>query len=370
MADNPDDDEVKLVVNGTRYEGWKTVHYHESISELSPVFRIGYADKWTELGEELPIEDGDRVELFFGADKLLTGFVDETDEEYDERNHTLEVCGRARTCDLVDCSAIYKKGLIRGKSFREIAALLCKPFGISVSLSGSNVDVDVVIPVFKIEDGDTVFDVLNGLARNVGSLLQTDADGDLVITRAATQPLPNAQIRSVENIKRGRLRKSSRDRYSNYIFKGQAAGTDNHNGKVSTQIKHVVSDDEVRRYRPLLVVELHSSMKRRERRAIWERNTRGGRGFMPMYNLRGWRNVQGLWRVNTIVRVIDDRLGIDDDMLVACVDLTRSLREGCVAQITVAPKEMYDVLKPPRRPKHKRGKHRRNRALERALGGR
>jgi prophage tail gpP-like protein len=361
--------EVTLAVNGKLYEGWKQVSVRSSLEELAHSFTVEYTQRAAVGAPIVEIEAGDAVQIKIGATLVLTGYVDESSEDYDSGNHSVSVIGRSKTGDLVDCAAILEQpgtpvpgqppqgGKITGKNLYDIAKLLCAPFGIGVSIDAALSDMFLSAgneAAVQIQDGDSVFETLSELARKDAVLLLTDAAGDLLLARASTVPLSVA-LRSGVNIKRGSLRSSVRDRYSKYVIKGQAPGSDALAALSATGMKFEVADDEVKRYRPFVAVDHEATLERLEQRATWERNTRAGRSAALTYDVQGWTHAQGLWHPNTLVTVGDERLGIDTTMLITSVDLQRSLEQGRTARLELAPREMYDVLKPPKVLRRKKG---------------
>jgi prophage tail gpP-like protein len=350
MAQEP---EVVLVVGGDRHDGWTNVTVRTSIEELAGSFSVEYTQRWMQGGDPVAIGTGDPVTLRIGDTLVLTGYVDESFEEYDAATHTVSVSGRSKTADLIDCAAVYKGGRIGGKNLLEVAKLLCEPFGITVSLSEPGLDIGDAATV-QIQDGESVFETLNTIARKEGVLLLSDPSGNLVLARAATAPLPSLQLRSAENIKRGSLRSSARDRFSQYLLKGQTAADPLLKALGRSDLKYSVTDDGVTRYRPFMVLDHETTIARLRQRAAWERNTRAGRSLALTYDVQGWTNIYGLWQPNTLLRVIDSTFGLDTDLLTTGVDFSRTLEGGRTARIELSPRETFDVLKPPKVVKRKK----------------
>ncbi len=349
MSEEPD---AILVAGGKRHDGWKSVSIHMGIEELASTFQLSLTQRWTPSVEPVPIGVGERVELSIGDTLVLTGYVDDYSEDYDAQSHSVSVSGRSRTGDLADCAAIHAQ--MKGKNLLEVAEELCNPFGITASLSEPGLDIGGRLPTVVIQDGETVFETLNNLARKEGVLLMSDPRGNLVLSRASTTPIESADISFKENVKRGSVRTSGRERYSNYLIKGQVQGDDNVFGAGAAHLKHAESDDEVLRYRPLVLLEHGATAERLKQRATWERNTRAGRARVYTYDVRGWTHVRGLWTPNSLVRVTDSRLNIDDYLLVTSVELSRTLEQGRIATLELMARETFDVLKPPKQPRKKK----------------
>jgi len=352
------DPEVTLTVNGVKHEGWKSVTVRSSIEEIAQSFTVEYSQRWSASGDPVAIDQDDDVVIRFGDTLVLTGIVDRANESYDATSHDVSVQGRARTgYYLVSGSAEYKSGAIKGKRLDQLAALLCEPFGISVSLSEPGLDVGGPADV-QIQDGQSAFEILNERARAEGVLLLTDPAGNLVLARAATALTPGVELRSGLNIKRGSLVRSGEDRFSKYVVKGQApSGNDPLAAALggSNNLKYEVTDDDVKHKRTMIFVDHDASMVRLKQRALWERNNRAGKALQLTYDVQGWLTPAGtLWQPNTLVPVTDDMLGISAQLLITSVDFNRTLGEGRTARIEVTPRETYDVLKPPKPPKRKK----------------
>ncbi len=351
MAGDPD---VALVVNAQRHDGWQSITIHQSIEELAPTFTVDYTQRWSPDGAPVAIRRYDPVEVFIGESRVLSGIVDECFEDYDASSHTVTCSGRSRTGQLADCAAIYQTGSIAGKNLEEIAALLAEPYGITVSRSEAALDVGDPIPQFQIQDGGTVFESINDVARQEGVLLLSGTDGNLVLARAATEH--SGVAITAGNIKRGSLRSSGRNRYSQYILKGQAPPATKLKGAAATQLKTTITDDDVPLYRPIVIHDHQTTIERLQQRAQWERNTRAGASDVFTYDVQGWFNANGLWQVNTLVYVSDPTLGIDADLLITAVDFQRNNETGRHTRLELRARETFDVLKPPKLPKRKRQK--------------
>lgn len=343
------DHEVRLFVNNQIHEGWKQVSVRSSIEELSHSFTVEYSQRWSPNGTPVAIDAGDDVVIRIGDSLVLTGYVDESSESYDANTHTVSVQGRSRTADLIDCAAVYKSGSITGKNLLQIAEALCEPFGIWVT-ADPLLDLGESTTL-QIQDGQSVFEALSELARKDGVLLLSDTAGNLVLSRASSAPKASLELRTGGNIKRGSVRSSFRDRFSEYLMKGQ---TPARKGQPATNLKYALADTGVTRYRPFVTVDHDATMERLIQRATWERNTRAGRAMALTYDVQGWSNAYGLWQPNTLLRVIDTTLGIDADLLVTTVDLERTLDSGRIARLELQPRETFDVLKPPKPPKRKK----------------
>lgn len=354
---------VRVLVNGSEYRGWKEVAIQFGIEQFVPSFSISYTEAWPPSGDLLPmpggdepdpIVEGDEVELFFKQTLLLTGYADEVTESYDAESHSFRVDGRAKTADLVDCSASAKTAVIRGKTLLAIAEQLYAPFDVSVELDPVlllDTSVQQKVERFRVQEGESPFEAVSRLVVKRGLLQVTQPDGDVLLTRSASVPSGDIIRRGV-NVLRGSRTGSARDRFSQYVFKSQTSGTDLVNGKSAAHMRSSVSDGAVMRYRPTVVVAEHqSNTAELKARATFERNVRAGRAERFNYTLKGWEALSGVWQPNTVPAVSDEDLGVQKPLLLASVELIDSDNEGEIANVECCGVGAYDVLAAPTRVK-------------------
>ncbi len=69
--------------------------------------------------------------------------------------------------------------------------------------------------------------------------------------------------------------------------------------------------------------------------------------------MQGWEHDDGLWAPNTLIRVVDTRLRIDDELLI--VEATQQLSEssGSTTELSLTFPEAFDIqpLPPPKKKK-------------------
>ncbi|MCY1008514.1 hypothetical protein OV079_23735 [Nannocystis pusilla] len=355
-----------LRVDGRDLSGWTSVQIIRALDQLADTFDLAIS---TSRASSAEIVEGAACEVIYRGEKLISGYIDDVDLSDTSTSSSLSVSGRSRAGDLVDCSAIHKPW--RKRSGLEIARDICKPFGISVDLEIATGTLGEE-GYFKIEDGETVFDVLDRLARLNGARLCSYPDGSIRFTRTGLLHYPDVLIARGINIASAHVRRSMAQRFSDYVFKAQLAADDETFGE-AVAIKYEVRDDAVPRHRPLVVqtetqprntkgqfVEGEPIKHPLQLAATWERNTRAGKSLQMEYVLvdrknpkRSWEHARGVWEPNIVVAVEDDVYGIDGEFLVTQVTMTRDSAGGTRTQVTLTPPEAYDVKVPPKRKKPK-----------------
>lgn len=335
--------EVKLKVNAAAYGGWKNVRISRGIEQLAGCFTLGVSERW--FGQSMPrkIVPGDRCELTIDDVPVITGSVDVFKPDYDEKSHNVSIEGRDTTGDLVDCSAIKGSGQFKGRTITQIATEMCKPFGISVTVA-PGVDVGKPFSSFAIQEGETVFEALDRMARIRALLLTSDGLGGLVITRAGTQRCPTL-LKNGVNIKSAAAVLDHKDRFSTYTVKAQAPATDYWNGASTAHVRGGATDPAIRRYRPKIIIgESQADGLSAKDRAIWASQMAAARSLNVTVRVQDWSHADGLWTPNTLVHISDDWLQLDHDLLIKAVTFSQDDREGTVTELGLTDPQAYKLL--------------------------
>lgn len=342
-------EDIVLKAGGQIYQGWTKVGVTRSLDAMSGSFDLELTWKWQGSEQQYKkfvksIQQGQACTVDIGGERVITGYVDDWVPSYDESTVTISVSGRDKTADLVDCSIDYPSGQFNNQTLKQIADVVCKPFGIKVIV---NTDVGEPFQRIQIEQGETPHELLSRLAKQRGVLLTSDTFGNLVITRASKEKAGVSLILG-ENIKAARGRFSWRQRFSNFTIKAAGAGHGNWDtAPISAVggIKADVKDSEIGRYRPMIIVnEEITTAEGAARRGQWERQRSIGKSNTAEYTVTGWRIPQTgkLWNINTIVPVIDEILGLDEEMLILSIMFTED-DAGRLAVISVVRPDSMDI---------------------------
>lgn len=334
---------VELKVNSKLFGGWQQVRIERGIEQIAGAFDLSVTDRWnTAQGgqQAFEIKPGHACEVLVNGQTVITGYIDAVKPGYDANSHQINVSGRDKTADLVDCSAIYKSGQWSGKKLPQIAADLLAPFGIGVVVAA---DTGSALPVLSIQEGETVFELLERAARMRALLLVSDGQGNLLLTRSGSERA-GADLVEGANILRADGEFSWKDRYSTYIVKGQRQGNDENFGESVAQQAESIQDSGITRYRPLIVMaEDQDGNATLRQRAEWERNVRAGRGTRATITVQGWSANGQLWQPNTLTRLRSPFLAADLDVLI--VSVTYSLDDsGTLTTLQVAQPSAFDTL--------------------------
>jgi prophage tail gpP-like protein len=337
---------IILNINGIVHSGWKSVSVNLSIENLSGAFQLGMTDKWGSspgLIQPPPreIKPTDPCTVEINGEVIITGYVDKVAPSYDALNHTIQVDGRDKAGDLVDCSVINGSGQYNNQKIENIIKNICDPFGIPVI---TKVDTGKAIPTFSVEQTATCFETIQKLCKMRQCLAISDGKGGLTITRsgndAARTPLIEGQ-----NIIVGNGDYDFTERYQKYVCKGQKQGKDTDTVNTIAQNKGVVTDEYIPRYRPLLIVaQGQADGKSCLDLAKWEATVRMGKSRRFVITVAGWKQENGeLWGINKLVTIKSPWLGVTDILLIAGVNF-RLDENGELTDLTLTSKEAYITL--------------------------
>jgi len=272
------------------------------------------------MSAQIIITDGTREA------QVLDGWVDSRRIKESDTGVEIEISGRDKTADLVDCSAIVESSTWTSATLKKICDDILAPFGLTCEDYAENPDP---LENFTIQNGDSAFSVIENACRARGVLPLSDRWGNLILVNSS------GQAPAVEDIVRGvnlldlEENHDETGRYSRYIVKGSAnSGGDGHGWSgESVSLQGVATDSQVKRYRPLIVnAEGKLSAGTIKKRAAWEAQVRAGRSKEYAATVSGW--IQGTenenssfspWEINQIARVKDDALEVDTSLLITGV---------------------------------------------------
>ena len=351
---------ITLLVGGKLYGGWEDVSVTRAIDAASGAFDLTVTERWAGNRETpWPISPGDACEIRADDELLITGYVDIFAPSFDASTHRINIQGRDKTADLIDCSAVHSPDEWRKFTVLDLARTLCAPFGVAVSVS-PGVDIGAAFPVCKIQQGESVFEALDRHCRLRKLLLTADGSGGLLITTVGIERATSALVQG-QNILAATGSIDASERFSEYTVKAQAAYSEDSTGETEAHITGSVQDSAIKRYRPLLVIaEGGGSSKTATDRAVWECNTRIGRAAQAALIVQGWRQKSGaLWKPNLLVAVQSDWLRMSGDMLIRQVTFQQTLGSGTTATIDLVSPLTYlpEPIDPERADGQKKKKH-------------
>lgn len=332
-------DDVQLLVDGMIYAGWKKAGVTRAMDAASGTFSLSVTDRWSSNSQPFKINPGSSCEIRVAGETIITGYVDLVRPSFSATDHTIEVQGRDRSADMVDCSAVHKPDEWKRLTLLQLAEKLAKPFGIGVK---AETDVGSAIDLVKLQQGETALEALNRHAKMRKVLVMPDGKGGILLTRAGVRRAAIDLVQG-QNILDASGTLDWSERYSDYIVKGQAGFSETTDGESEAHAIGTAKDPDITRYRPLLVVtDTETSKATAAERAKWEANTRLGKAAQATITVQGWRQTQGgaLWEPNLLVQVSAPWLRLDGEMLIRQVTFEKS-SSGTTTQLDLVSPQAY-----------------------------
>lgn len=354
--------ELGLIIGGKKFAGWKRVRVTRGIERAVGSFDIEASQRWPGLEAHFEIEDGAACEVWIGNDKVLTGWVDVVDTDRDGDRARVQITGRSKTCDLVDCSDDFKSVEMAGLDLAAVARKVCQPFGIEVVAEDSG----PVFPVASANHGESPWRLIERLARQRQLLVTDDEEGRLVLTRLGSKRASDRLVHPSDGLKRIGFIRDMSGRFSDYIVKAQAGnrwaggegsssgGGEEGEAAVPPSLAHVQGsfrDPGVKRYRPKVILS-DGAGKTGEAlaNAEWQARRNVGRSKRIAATRVAWRQGDGsLWRPNMIVQAELPQLNLSAELAIAEVTYLKG-EQGTLCDMRLAPPEAY-TPKPPQSPK-------------------
>lgn len=387
---------VRLVVNGREFGGWLSVRIAAGIERQARSFDLAVTDKWpgqTDIPRR--VRPGDACEIYIGADRVATGYIDGTPIRYDARSVSVGIRGRSKTADLVDCSPVQGSkgtsgagtgagvdrwaklgvqsitgsgaaapaaraiapnakggsgGQWRAAKLEQIAADMAAEYGVKVVA-----EVDTGAPLsHQVQQGETVFESIDRMLRMRHCLATDNALGELVFVVAGSGGKAGTSLELGRNIRTADAPLDFSKVFNEYMCKGQKSVSsqqtdeDEAGADVDAAVESSigssasVTDSRVNRRRLLVLRQSGQADEGTVAdRVKFERAHRAAKALETVYTVDGWRQEDGtLWVQNQEVRVIDSVIGFDQEMLIAEVTYLLD-EEGQRTELKVGPLDGY-----------------------------
>jgi len=307
-------DDVTIISGGVAWGGWEEVSISRGIETIPSSFNCRGTERYPGATGDSTVDiiPGSPCVIKIGADTVITGYVDIADRRVTPDTHEVEVAGRSKLCDLVDCSGFLKKWQFTNLTLLNIATQICAQFGITASAPDGD---SAALPTVSVIITETGYEMLEEMARYVGKLLYDDTAGNLVIAGLGTNTHSSGVVEGV-NVQemRGTINASERMTEIAAVYTDTAILTD---GAGSTTISIVQNAqatdtnwparaDGQPRYRPLLIISEQGSGQNNvvPRRIQWEMARRIGRSQQVEVTVDTWRDSAGtLWAPNYLIPV-------------------------------------------------------------------
>lgn len=336
---------LTLRLNGREYENFTEARVERDIERVCSTFSFVATARRANF---LPIRDNDEVEILADGQVIMTGVVDNYHPSANPQQHAIQVKGRSRTRNLVDCT--FESKTSTPVTFANLATSVAGNFNIDVvDEVGDNTTFDTGL-IASI--GQKAFEFLEPFARKRQSLLTDDSQGRLVITRGSTESssysLKNLYNKPLQNnLLSVDFDKNVSGLYGKYICHSQLNLVDLGGFVAGEQAVNQVGEaidsdvDQLRVYD--FYAEEATSVTELEQRAQWELALRRARAFNYSAKVQGHSYNGEVWKHNLLYRVDDDFSQLYGMYLCGNIVYHQSLEEGSTTTLNLKPANAYSL---------------------------
>lgn len=326
--------DIWLTVGERDFGGWVRLRAERSVDSACSQFGLVATRNWPGGNQPWTIAPGDAVELRIDEALVATGWIDNLSPGYDAGYHTIEISGRGKVCDLVDCSYVGPPNQWKQADPKQLITQIAAQHQIKV-----NFDTDLGEPLdFNLQPGEACWEAIERITRLRQVLVYDQPDGSLIVTRVSEEFCPTELVQG-GNILTANATLDDKDRFSHYIVKGQQKAKKG-DPKAVAQSVGEVRDPSITRYRPMVIVQsAETDNGHAMRRAEWEKQNRWGNGRTAEIKVQGLLQPNGeAWPVNRLVRLEDTWLGVDRELAITKV-ATELGSAGSTTTLTLQPPE-------------------------------
>jgi len=316
---------VEIKFNGQRYAYWQNVHISASVDDLAASVNLAVTRSGT--GERLGVDANTVIEVLIDNTVVATIRPDSISRHVDATSHSISIEARSLGRELIDCQ--YSQTL-SGLKLEEIVNKLCSTFNVPVKIAAET----AVVPDFSLQCESPANALINA-ARAANLLLYATPDGGLMLTNPSGAA-PVATLVYGEHIKSFSVVDEYKLRYSEYLVKGYDYQTDQ-------ALKGAVKDAGIDFFRPLHIMadKTGQGLGGCDRRATSERNRRQARANRIELEVYGWTHQNGVWDINTQVRVIIPQEAIDGVYLIGDRAFSLDDQRGSMTQMSLMKREAF-----------------------------
>lgn len=305
------------MINGRIYSGWLDVKIEVGLMQLARTFSVGTTRRVADGIADIGIRLGDSVVVKVDGDIVLTGYVTLVDVKYSATSVSISVEGSSKAIDLVECCIPDGKA----KSYKNLT-----PLHLLNNLA-SNYDIEVLDQIgitdkvsMDVAPDQKIGDAIIQFAKSNSYLVTDNEFGQLILCRPGSEAAAGDSVFYGVNVVAGSLHQASNALYSKYICLGQGTNPDSERPLSDNQLAKSAINSNVRKR---VKVYKHSGNAQASQLQKRVNNTMAqaiASSQKLTYEVHGWRQSSGaLWKVNSLVRVVDDFLSIKRTLLISKV---------------------------------------------------
>ena len=309
---------VKLeTVSVSGFTDWSMIEISASAEE---VVRNAQLTVHSRPGAGWSLFPGEPVTITASGDLVLTGFVRDFSPHHDAETWDGSLAIASKSVDATENSVLDKQKTGFAKNMN--AQALSKRFdnnGKGFKALGLKLPIE---PPHQITPGASLFNEIERVVRGRGVLIHDQPDGSIVMTDKPEGRHSGGVVLGINILEAG-AKFSEAGRHSPVVVRGQSThGTSAENLRMEAKAE----DSGVKRLRPKIIIhEGEATTATIKKRAENEVSRAAGRASSATIIVAGWRDAAGkIWQPNWLVKVEDERIYLNRDMLISSVRLVQT----------------------------------------------
>lgn len=282
---------IKVLKNGVLVRGWESVSVGLSLSTLCNGFSLSQfvADDF----DSPVLFPGDAIRIECDKELLLDGYVDELSSSFSPGSHSINISGREKTCDMVDCSLKDFGKSWKNRTVSQIVGEVCSAFKILFDANGVKDNGKIV--KFCPDPGCTGADIVSDVCRQKDVVCFSDGLGSVKFVNDSKFEFVEDFIRQGVNVLSADVTFNNSERFSDYVV---LCSSD-----PKTKRRGESKDGEIGRSRCLVLVdEGYGNADSAEQRASFEVLSRSAKSTTLNVTLAGWKRNDGkIWKPGVLV---------------------------------------------------------------------
>lgn len=307
------------------------------------------------LAKEYNIFPEDECRIFINDKLALTGTIDTVSPSATPDGSTVEVTGRDITCDIVDSCLPNNIALSGTFNLKSVIELVVKLLGLDEKIKVINNIKDLPnftsADIVSAEVDENCFEFINKYAQKVSAILYTNAEGNIVMTRAGEERYADKLVNEINGEDNNIISSNAGYDYTQRYYKYIVYSQDNANtqtNKISIDNvarKGIAYDDEIRETR-VLVQKAENSCNSAtcQEIATLEANVRRANSLKYSCKVYGYETNDGnLWQINKLIQVYDIDEDVDSELLIKGLTFSMGGEEGSTTDIDLALCDAYTL---------------------------
>lgn len=302
---------IEVFANGRKFSYWTGAKISRSLDHISASFSLNLVAR-DPIGNVVKLFPGDSVEIAVDGTTVIKGYVEKFSTSFSAGSNTFSVSGSEISCDIADC-CVDNPMEWQNKTLDQIISDICGRFGLFFK-NEMGVDVGKPLKKFSVDPGVKALETMTKLCKERGIVPCSNGLGQIYLLKPSACPR-GPELKQGVNLMSASVDFSINDRYSAYYVYGS--------GKAKSKVKAVKTDNDVGRYRPLLIVDSNATQKESvEARADWEYTIRKAKSMGFRCSVHGWSHEGGVWVPGIMCSFSAPDLCVEEpvDLLVSSVE--------------------------------------------------